>query len=67
MNNTTLLKALFELIQRTPNSLAKKLKEQLLGRQEFVISTQFDEDVFFTILERYFNLRWEERLNKALL
>ena len=59
MNNTKLLKAPFELIQRTPNSLSKKLKEQLLGRQDFVISTQFDQDVLFTILERYFNLRWK--------
>lgn len=58
--NIRLRKSPFELIHPSPDSFTKVIKEELFGkRQDFVISTQFDSDVFFTILAMYFNLRFE--------
>jgi hypothetical protein len=42
-----------------PTTLADRLRVFISGQRDFVISTQFDSDVLFVILDRYFKLHWD--------
>ena len=53
-----LLKYPFEVVLPAPKTFANWLKG-LRSRQDFVISTVFDGDVFFAILAKCLDLRWE--------
>lgn len=61
LRDRPLLKSPFEIFQPAPapKSFADRVKTFVSARQDFAISTQFDSDVFFAILEKYFNLQWE--------
>lgn len=53
-----LLKSAFEVSLPAPKTAANQLKNLFWKRQDFVIRTEFDADVFFRLLEHYYNLKW---------
>jgi len=57
LTDRPLLKSAFR-VSHPAAKPSSRIKAWFSPTRDFVISTQFDSDVFFTILEQYFNLKW---------
>ena len=49
----------FEVYYETQKALGERLLNLLVWRQDFIISTRHDADVFFFLIDRLFGLRFE--------
>jgi hypothetical protein len=49
----------FMVYYKTQKTLGEQLLNLLVSRQDFIISTRRDADVFFFLIERLFGLRWK--------
>jgi hypothetical protein len=56
----TVYKRPFEVFVSLPKSLGKELIHRFIKDQDFVISTKYDADVFFALLEKLYGKRWKE-------
>jgi hypothetical protein len=58
LTDRPLLKSPFKIFHPAPQTSINSFKNLFSPPQDFVINTEFDADVFFTILEHYFALKW---------